>query len=293
MEHTIKKYKIGAVVVLYNPKAELLIRCIDTLTMQVSEICIIDNSSKDNLEILKSRNNNITYKPMKRNIGIASAQNIGIRYFKNRNFDFILFSDQDSESPHDLVHKLLNSYLSLKDKINISAIGPMPINRNTGTPYIYQQCIIEKSKFNDIGFYKMHSIISSYSLIPIKNFESVGMMSERLFIDFVDQEWCWRAKHEQDMTCVLMPGITIQHELGVSKKFLGRQISVSSPFRIYFQTRNLLWLTKTKYAPTYWKRMNIIKLFPKIIYYSLFSNNKTTYLKRIAKGIHDGLKNNI
>lgn len=39
----------------------------------------------------------------------------------------------------------------------------------------------------------MHSIISSYSLVPLRNFLIVGNMDERLFIDFVDDDWCWRA----------------------------------------------------------------------------------------------------
>lgn len=33
--------------------------------------------------------------------------------------------------------------------------------------------------------------------------------------------------------------VTIEHELGVSSTFLGHRISISSPFRIFYQTRNL------------------------------------------------------
>ena len=144
-------------------------------------------------------------------------------------------------------------------------------------------------KNEEYEYYKMHSIISSYSLIPIKNFYTVGLMEEHLFIDFVDQEWCWRAHYFNNMTCILVPDITITHELGISKKFLGKRISISSPFRIYFQTRNLLWLRKRDYVPLYWKRTNIKKLIYKIIYYSLFSNKRIIYIKNIFKGIFDGL----
>lgn len=279
---------IGAIIVLYNPNIQLINEALKNLLPQVDCAYIIDNSETDYYNyIIKS--DKIKYKPLYQNIGIAAAQNIGIKYFIEQKFDFILFSDQDSVSPNGLVKKLYDTYLHLKDKINISAIGPMPINRKSGKPYLNKQYIITKEKNEEYEYYKMHSIISSYSLIPIKNFNTVGLMEEHLFIDFVDQEWCWRAHYFNNMTCILVPDITITHELGISKKFLGKRISISSPFRIYFQTRNLLWLRKRDYVPLYWKKTNIKKLIYKIIYYSLFSNKRKAYIKNIFNGILDGL----
>lgn len=278
--------RIGAVVVLYNPDVGQTERSIQSLLSQVDCIYIADNSDTPSFRLKDSK---IVYNPLCHNIGIAAAQNIGIRFFVDNGYDFVLFSDQDSTPQDGLVESLAAAYMRLKDVIPISAIGPMPVNRKTGTPYIYKQCIIGKDNICGMDYYMMHSIISSYSLVPVKNFNTVGMMDERLFIDFVDQQWCWRAAYYNGMTCILVPGISITHELGVSKKFLGRGISVSTPFRMYFQTRNLLWLSKETYTPRYWKRMNIRKFFPKIIYYSLFSKTRMAYIRRILKGLTDGL----
>lgn len=60
-------------------------------------------------------------------------------------------------------------------------------------PYISEQSILDRCEYNGVHYYKMHSIISSYSLVPLRNFLIVGNMDERLFIDFVDDDWCWRA----------------------------------------------------------------------------------------------------
>lgn len=289
MDYINKSYKIGAVVVVYNPTIELLDKCILSLVDQVDEICIVDNSTYDNSMHIVKYGNNVSYIPLRMNKGIAAAQNVGVRYFCDNGYDFVLFSDQDSSSPQKLVAKLLEAYCVLSENNNISCIGPMPVNRKTGQPYIQNQCIIEKSEKAGSVFYKMHSIISSYSLIPVRNFTEVGLMEERLFIDFVDLEWCWRATTYHDKVCIMLPNVNIKHELGVSSSFLGAHINISSPFRIYYQTRNLLWLCKKSYVPNYWKKMNIKKIIVKFFYYSIVPRQRFCYCGRMLRGFIDGI----
>lgn len=293
MAYSNRTIKVGAVVVLYNPNAELLKRCIHPLVPQVDRLCVVDNSEESHTSMPEIQNLNVDYFQLGRNIGIAAAQNIGIKHFQNLKYDFVLFCDQDSESPLDLVNNLLNAYFCLTNKYEISAIGPLPINRKTGKPYIYSQYIIKEGKEQGFEYYVMSSIMSSYSLVPMNNFVSVGLMKEELFIDFVDDEWCWRANYYNNKNSILIPKINISHELGISKKFCGMQINVSSPFRIYYQIRNLIWLSRKKYVPFCWKRKNIIKLMPKIAYYSFLPSNRTAYIKRMFKGLCDGLTSSL
>lgn len=289
MEYFGKSYKIGAVIVLYNPTEDMLNNCINSIVAQVDEVCVIDNSAKDNKSRFHINSSNVHYEPLTTNVGIAAAQNIGIRYFKDKDFDFVIFSDQDSTSPNHLVKSLVESYLILSAKVNISCIGPMPVNRKTRQPYLYKQCILDKREDLGIAYYVMHSIISSYSLVPMDNFSTVGLMDERLFIDFVDQEWCWRAAKNNGKVCVMLPKVEIEHELGVSSKFMGHNINVSSPFRIYFQTRNLLWLCRKPYVPAYWKKMNMKKIVVKFFYYSIVPKDRLRYCFRMLKGFYDGI----
>ena len=95
------------------------------------------------------------------------------------------------------------------------------------------------------------------------------------------------------MVSVLVPNIRIEHELGVSSTFMGRNISLSSPFRMYYQTRNLLWMCRQPYTPTYWKRMNLKKLLIKFVYYPLFTHQRWAYLKRMVQGVIDGLRTSL
>lgn len=292
MEYSKGTYKIGAIVVVYNPNTDLLKNCIASLVSQVDCVCVVDNSAFDNSAVLSTLGDNIHYIPLLQNKGIAAAQNFGIKFFCEKAYDFVIFSDQDSVSSTSLIRNIVEAYFVLSKETNIACIGPMPINRKTGLPYIYERSIIERCERNGIKYYKMYSIISSYSLFPTHIFSEIGTMDERLFIDFVDQQWCWKAALKKK-SCIMLPGQTISHELGVATKFLGVNISVSSPFRIYYQTRNLLWLCRKDYVPSFWKKKNLAKLFFKFFYYSAIPRQRLLYCRRMLSGIVDGFSDNL
>lgn len=69
----------------------------------------------------------------------------------------------------------------------------MPINRNNKKKYTIENCIIEKTNIDSISHYITHHVMSSGSIIPLKKFREVGLYNDKLFIDFVESEWCWRA----------------------------------------------------------------------------------------------------
>lgn len=282
--------KTGGILVLYQPDWQITEETISSLATQVDDLCIVDNTpDTDEGDRVCQLASNITYFPLYENLGIAAAQNIGIQHFMKLEYDFVVFCDQDSVSPDNLIPKLKNAYFELSRIYSIAAIGPMPLNKKTGTAYLYPQEIISKECSSDMSYYIMHSLISSYSLVPVENFKKIGIMQERLFIDFVDQEWCWRANNHCGMVCILYPEIRILHELGVSKRFCGVAISVSTPFRLFYQTRNLLWLCKVKYVPNNWKKRNVAKLIPKFIYYTIFTKERLTYMKEFIRGLYYGL----
>ena len=279
---------IGAIVVLYNPDWDLLKTGLKALIPQVDEVCIIDNSSTDNSTQFDDVGT-VRYVPLLKNMGIAAAQNIGIKYFLNANFDYVIFSDQDSVMPTNIIKKLLHAYKIISTKEEIGAIGPVPINRNNKKKYTIENCIIEKTNIDSISYYITHHVMSSGSIIPLKNFREVGLYNDKLFIDFVESEWCWRASFYHKKKMILITDVEIEHELGHYKKFFGKDINVSSSFRIYFQIRNLLWLKKIEYVPTYWTKLHINKLPFKLLYYSIIPSNRFQYIKRMYKGFKDGL----
>ena len=122
--------KIGCVLVMYNPRQELLTTSLNSLNGQVDEIFLGDNSVNmpDFMATLLTLYPNVYYRGFKENLGIAEAQNRGITYFQEKEFDFVLFMDQDSLAPKNLVISLLADYERLQQTgIAIGGIGPRPL----------------------------------------------------------------------------------------------------------------------------------------------------------------------
>ena len=122
--------KIGCIVTLYNPDLRLLKKVLDSITDQVDSIYIADNSLLQIDQNLLKDYKRIVYKKMSGNVGIASAQNDGIKYFKEQNFSHVIFLDQDSIVDKGLLSQLVNDLTYLNNNlIHVGAIGPRPINR--------------------------------------------------------------------------------------------------------------------------------------------------------------------
>lgn len=285
-------FTISAIIVLYNPKLSDLDINLNKLIDQVDHLILIDNSEISNYEfvhkILSSKKDKLYYHFNNSNLGIATAQNIGIKKSIEFQTDYILLMDQDSKPSNDMVSILLRDILFLKkSKINIAAIGPIAINSQNQLPY--KPRIRRYKNFKNIpGLININELISSGMFIDLKVLKHVGYLDENLFIDGVDHEWCWRAKRS-GYFLGLTENTSLLHSLGEGDKFIfGIRVAISSPFRIYYQYRNFIYLFKKKHVPIYWKFINFIKYTIKYIYYPFFVSRK--YFLRINSGIYDGFK---
>lgn len=287
---------IGAIIVLYNPDIEQTFHSLNILLPQVDNVYLIDNS-RESFEDKIPKNNKIKYIPLYNNTGIAAAQNTGIRYLLEDHCDFVLFSDQDSIAEVDTVGKLLDTYTFLKsESIKIGGVGTRAINQKTGMPYPskskeYDKITIKKNECSFTTATRCSYIRSSISLIETENFEKTGLFDERLFIDGVDNEWCWRAA-TKGFNFFIAENAKIRHMLGKESRKIGnKNISISSEFRIYYQFRNYIWLSKRKYVPKWWKLRHLLKYSIKALYFPLFVKPRKMYAKQIFRGIIDGFMN--
>lgn len=279
--------KIGALIVLYNPDPKSIEEAVGRLLAQVDIVCLIDNSNVTHEQYFGNKER-LHYIPLMGNKGIAAAQNIGIRHMKESGMDFVLFSDQDSLCDERLVGRLIESYTLLEENnYKVATIGPVPINKKTGKPYITRQNIIKRIELFGHHFSQMYSVISSFSLTRLSTFDTIGLFDEELFIDGVDNEWGWRAKERYGFDSFIAEELSFQHYQGIDT---GLPIKKSSPFRLYYQFRNYFILTKRSYTPSFWKRRNFLMYGLKAIVYPLFFAPRWQYLKSIVKGLRDGIK---
>jgi len=72
----------AAVVVLYHPELSLLARLLESVLSQVDALIVVDNTpnpSAQFTELFAKYRDQVTYIPLGDNMGIATAQNVGIR----------------------------------------------------------------------------------------------------------------------------------------------------------------------------------------------------------------------
>lgn len=280
---------ISSVIVLYNPDLVQLEKNFEILKNQVQKVIYIDNSDKSCDKLNFFDDEKIVYLYMNQNVGIAKAQNVGIDIALGNESDFIFFLDQDSTVTHSMLDNLVYNYENLRFKgIKIAAIGPSPINIQTGKPY--KSRIRRSLDYLDIEnqILNVKQIISSGCMIHSSVIKDVGYMDESLFIDGVDHEWCWRAKSKGYQIGLSAP-VFLNHMLGEGDRFIfGIRVAVTSPFRVYYQYRNYIYLCGKSYVPIYWKMLNGFKYLVKAFYYPLFVYPRTSYCIRIWKGIYNG-----
>ncbi len=264
---------VCAIVVTYNLNIMQFEKYFLDNKSEVNFVIIVDNSDDCNKRkslqaFHNSSNTKIIY--LESNKGIAHAQNVGIKEAKKmKMFDFILFLDQDTRLQKKTIN-LYKKYLDLFNKDNdIACLGVGGISSvHTRTKTI-----------------EVDRIISSGSFVPIHIFEKVGTMDEKLFIDFVEFDWCWRCL-EKGYKIVSIGEVFIEHKKGDDTlKLFGREIVIPLPLRHYYQYRNFLYLLHKRYVPTTWKIKMAIKMLIKIPIYLILLNNKSERGKYILKGI--------
>lgn len=287
--------KIVAVLVTYNPNKDYLIKDINSFIDEVDKIIICNNSEydlEDEVEIPKIFLDKIEIINFYDNLGIAKAQNIGMKKAFKDGADFVLQMDQDSIFEGGSVTELKESYFKLKkENVNVGIIGGLTLDIEDYKKDI--EVVIKKRKkdkliyIGDNVYKSVKAIISSGSLIPKEIYYSVGDMMEELFIDLVDTEYCWRLI-KNNYKVIQNLSVKMYHQTGSGHvSYRGKKYLVSAPIRNYYQTRNELYLLKLSYAPFSWK-INVLKrLYRKLYLFPKIMNEGSKRKEYSLKGLRD------
>lgn len=122
---------------------------------------------------------------------------------------------------------------------------------------------------------EVSTVITAGSMIPLKIFQLVGPFREELFIDYVDIEYCLRARLQgvRIRQCV---EVGMAQPIGQSQKTIwGELRSVHSPSRTYYFFRNSLAVAR-EYAWRFpgfaiWAGWQQFKTLVKIIFFESFA----------------------
>lgn len=274
--------RVISIIVLYNPSLRVMKKWTDFVKKSPNMFfCFVDNSIglTNHIEAYNS-----VYFANQGNLGISVAQNIGIKYAKEHFFDRIIFFDQDSDFSEQYLSDLTQEYSRIKNLCpNLAILGPKIINKDTNQEYKHGGVT------NNEGFIICRELISSGTIVETALFDKIGLMEEPLFIDYVDFEWCWRAKQKGYLSAKTQ-NVFLFHKVGQQNRtFFGFPIILSSPIRYFYQYRNFFRLIKRSYVPFKWKQNVLVRKMVEffVIPFIYQRNIKTLYY--MVKGLVAGL----
>lgn len=288
---------VAVVIVTFNPIIPNLLSIVQTLG-DAYHVIVIDNGSANagiwhkNICFLQ----NIELVALQSNVGIAKAQNIGIRLALEKKSNFLFFLDQDSQIDQELLPILLNSFESMSHKHNVAAVGPSLVDpiKNCTHPIICLDKHGFKKKIpsgNAKTLIEASVLISSGSLISSEALQNVGLMNEAFFIDFVDTEWFFRAA-DKDYHFYVNPAAVMLHSVGTdSIQFFKWTIPIHSGERKYYRVRNSIKMLSLPYIPIYLRLRLVLVTISQQIILILTQPRKKSYISSLLTGIKDGLFN--
>lgn len=276
--------KIAAGIVSYNPKIERLENNIKAIFGQVDVVLIVDNNSQNIVEIKKMlKKYKVLLMENDDNKGIATALNQLMIKAKNEGCDWVLTLDQDTVCEEDLVYqykKILNNYAS-----NIAIICPNIFETQTNK-------MVKRVK-KDVE--EVDRCITSAALTNIVAWQNVGGFDDKLFIDYVDYDFCEKL-HKKNYLILMTNKTIINHELGNSKlrRFIIWKVRVSnySPFRKYYIARNLIIYIR-RHCGCKKAILEILRIARFILFVIIYEKNSMVSLKAIIRGIIDGINFNV
>jgi rhamnosyltransferase len=286
------------IIVLYHPDFALLQCLLASLSGQVAKLVAVDNTPASSAALstfFERFSYPISYIPLGENRGIAEAQNIGIRESIRGGCSHVLLLDQDTTLPSDIANKLLAAEGELlKAGKKVAAVGPQYIDEKTGVPSFavrYRDLTVRKIRLDPDSSVPVETdiLIASGSIIRTAALESVGMMRDDLFIDFVDTEWALRARRKGYKSyCV--PNAIMVHSVGdAAIKVFGKSVYLHSDVRKYYRLRNAMYLLRLSSMGRQW-RSYILRWIP---YYFLLnmciSKNKPRNARLLLKALWNGL----
>jgi len=293
---------VCVVIVTFNPEIEVLRKQYNSVKNQVDHVIYVDNGSKD-IEVLKNfflgeignGDTKVTVIYNTNNKGLGFAQNQGIKAAKKNQATHILLLDHDSVLDSSFLDNLMMTEKELLEKkINVAAVGPIYFNEKTNEIYPitkfvgpFIKRITPKNMFLPV---EASFIIASGSLIRTSVIDVLGMMNEELFVDYIDVEWSFRAK-KKGFGVYVSPKARMNHQIGDNRvSIFGRMISVHSPVRRYYLTRNSIYMLRCPYVTWGYKLRELTFNIFRIFIFAIISTDRLTYLKLSFKGLRDGIK---
>lgn len=290
MRTNVQPSGLCSIIVTYQTKVIEFTEILKKHQQSFQQVIIVNNTPEIDLTQFKSKQVTVINNPG--NIGLSAALNVGIDAAKRLGFEMVALFDQDTELPLNFTQEMLhyiNQYPGDKPVAVYSPIFHNHVIDETARHINFKPFRLIRGPVDDSDYAYPHYVITSGSVIPINVLDDVGPMREELFIDFVDIEWCLRAR-AKGYEIVAINKVMIDHHLGdYAVRFMGHRYPIHSPLRMYYYFRNAMYLYRLKEIDWNWRLVDATRNLFRFLFYMLFVQNRPTYFKFIIKGYYHGL----
>jgi rhamnosyltransferase len=222
------------------------------------------------------------------NLGLARALNIGIQRAAALGSSRVLLLDQDTRVGPDMVRTLLGIHAAFPDPERLAVVGSNYVNvtqREAGG--------IDHSlgdPWEEVEF-----VITSGSLLPLAAYTVIGPFREEFFIDYVDEDYCRRAK-AMGYRLIRSRQHLMSHAIGSPtrhKMFCREKWTTNhAPDRRYYIARNNTVLLREygNFRAGTWALKSLSRCLRQCRRIALYETMKTRKIVAVIHGWWDGIR---
>ena len=220
--------KVAIITITYNSSNVIIpfLKCLSESSFKDFKLFIIDNNSVDETVdiICKIKKIDVQVIENKKNIGVAAANNMGIKLALDQGYKKVLLSNNDIVFDKNIIGDLVNfsknqssSISSLKimyehDKDKIWYCGGF-FNFNKGL--VPEHLGIGQPDFGQYNHLKYSDYAPTcFVLFDSKVFSEIGFMDEAYFVYFDDTDFFYRVKKNGNFKLLVNQKIKIFHKVG-------------------------------------------------------------------------------
>lgn len=284
---------LAAVIVAYYPQRQKLQTLLAMLAPQVEQIIVCDNGDADWVTDCVP---NLVHLPMGDNVGVGAALNIGFRLALRHNFEWIVTFDQDSLPQPGCLERL--AYAMSTHPSSVAAVAPMIRDAHSKqlgplVGEITSWWRRPKLFLTDGEIAFLDHAITSGMMVRLSAWRKIGPFREDFFIDYIDTEWCVRAR-ACGYHILGVGGAELLHELGERRIQLpgGIRVAVHPAKRTYYQLRNGIWTHQMARYDWRWRLWHIWIGLKKVIFYLLFLPERKQRLNAMIMAIRHSREKN-
>ncbi|WP_425266482.1 glycosyltransferase family 2 protein [Burkholderia puraquae] len=283
--------RAGVVIVFYRPDSGCVARANRLAT--VCPCVVIDNTESVSTPEALGLDTRVDYVANGANLGIATALNQGVERLIEAGCTSALLFDQDSEPSGELLVELPRTLAAERTRNHrVALVGPAYEDARLGgvAPFVrFGYLKLHRVQPDGVKPIAVDFLITSGSCVNLETWRDIGPMDDSLFIDFVDLEWCVRAR-SKGYSVLGAPALRLTHELGGEPvKVFGRSYPGHSAVRHYYLFRNAIALIRRSYVPWSWKSTELVKMPFRLAIYVLFMQPRMAHLRLSLLGIWHGL----